>query len=128
MAPIFTVILDHRGEKREKDNNTDNRKEIFINIRNNVSQEITEEEHTDSPEKPTENIVGKKTGVVHLGYTGNDRCESADDGNETGNNNGFTAVFFIEAMSVIKMFLVEKNRIIFSKDLGANFFTKPITN
>jgi hypothetical protein len=77
-----------------------------------------------NPGKTSDEIEGDKTYIAHTADTGNERDEGAHDGNETGEDNGTTAVFLEKGMRAFEVLLSQKGRILALEyrraDSGAN--------
>jgi len=74
----------------------------------NIAEIITGGNEKDDPGNTARDVVKGKTAITHFSYTGHERGKSTDNWNEAGQENCFTTMFFIEAVSSMEVFFFEK--------------------
>src|SRR5262249_60787893 len=81
-----------------------------------------------SQKNPPKKIKKKERFGGHRPNTRHDRSEGSDHGDETGNNDGKSAVPIIEFFGRNKMFAVEQKRILVCKNFRTRRVAYPITH
>ena len=75
------------------------------------------------PDTASNHIIHQKLRVIHTHYSGHKGREGAHYGQETGQDNSLAAVFLIEMVGAVKVFLLEKRYMFgLSQDACRNIF------
>lgn len=98
--------FDDGGKDRDDDDGDDEQLEVMLYERQ-VSEKvacIAEQRH---PGGSADQVEQHEAGVMHSAHSGDERCESTDDGHEPRENDGFAAVFFVERLRLVYVALLE---------------------
>lgn len=106
------------GEDGNDDDAENDDLHIFLNEREGSEEESCAEEEAD-PEDGTDDVVEEEFPIGHQRNARNKRSECADDGNEAGEDDGASAVFFIKRMSFHEVFPPEEPAGFVVKDFRA---------
>ena len=90
------------GEDAEEQNF----RKILLN-EGNVAEEVACADNGNGPEDRARAAEEFKAQSVHSRRTGNQRRKGADDGHETGEENGFAAVRDVELVRMLKLFRIQ---------------------
>jgi hypothetical protein len=116
--------LDEDRQHRDEDNGDDDELEVFLH-KGDVAEEETREGEQKHPNDPTDEVVRDKVAIRHASDARHEGREGADDGHETGEEDGLAAVLLEEGVGFIEVFLLDPLDII-----GAvtEVMTDPIVN
>ena len=73
-----------------------------------ITEKITAEDKERYPNKSADKVVSDKMFILHLADPRHKGGEGSNNRNKSSKDNRFPAVFFIEIMSAVKMFLFKK--------------------
>ena len=62
----------------------------------NLAEEISRQSQGEYPDQSPDDVIENKAAVSHVAHTGDKGCERTNDRNETGEYDGFSAVFVKE--------------------------------
>src|SRR5467141_1970732 len=97
------INADDCGKPGNHDNNGNDVMDARTNVRDRAAQSVAAEDHGGNPKNPSTNVEGYVAGVGHLRGTGDGRAERSNDGNETRQDDGPAAIFFIEIMGALQV-------------------------
>ena len=78
------------------------------------------------PGDTAEYVVRDKPGILHPADAGHKGHEGANDGDETGQDNGLSPVLFIEFMRPVQVLFVKKAHILLEKNFRADVMPYPV--
>jgi len=100
----------------------------LADVRNGTPEEVPAENHRANPKNAAESVVDQVTGIRHPRSAGNRWTKGANDGDEARENDGFSAIGFIEVVCALEMALAEEERVFAIVQRGACGATDPIAN
>ena len=125
MPPGFDD-LGNGGQQRDHDNEQNHFVEMLADERY-LAEFVAEQGHAGYPTDAATHAEGKEAQVRHLGHARDERGEGADDGDESGVNDGLAAVLFIEALSSDHVVALEEAGIGTIEDSGTRAAAQQVT-
>ena len=96
------------GEEGDEYYPADDWKEVLVDIRNGVTQNVSEHRKTGDPHDSADDVVELECFVVHPSNAGKDRREGADNRKEPREKNRSPAVLCKECLRFFKMLFMEQ--------------------
>src|SRR5215471_6798722 len=119
--PPATQPSDDTWQKREKDHDEDYELDMVADSRNVAAQEISDEQHRPDPRQSPDDVVHGVPAVLHLPHASYDRHESPNNGHESRENDGLTAVTLIERMRALQVLPIEQERTLTREKLRSGY-------
>jgi hypothetical protein len=119
IGPVKKFMADIGDNPRHDgydDNRENHQRKVAFN-RGNVAEKISAQKKSTNPRRTADNIIQKKLPVCHGADAGHKGSKRADDGHEPGDDNRFSAVFFIKRMGLFQVLLFEKAAVLVGKYL-----------
>ncbi len=104
-------------EDGESDDAKNNQFEVVLEDRD-VAKQVTEQSEGTDPDESADDVVEKEEAVVHLSQPGDERGEGPDDGNEAGDDDRFSAIFFEVFAGSFEVFCVDEGDLTELADVG----------
>lgn len=121
------LIKDFNDQGKDGDENDrdDDEEEVVPNKRD-VPKIVTAQHEKEDPGDPSDDIECDETFVGHYPDAGDKGCKGSNNGNKSGKDNRFPAIFLIEPMGAFKVFFVQETGVLPGEDLGAHDMTDPV--
>lgn len=117
--------LNDDGKNGNKDDRQDDQ-EVVVSDKRNVPEVVTAQNEESDPGNASDDVEGYETPVGHPSDAGDKGRKGPDDGNESGKDDRFPAIFLVKTVSPFQMFLIEETGILLGKYLWTHFITDPV--
>lgn len=119
---FLAQVMDKTGEKGKKNNEDDDGQQVFVHDLggDDATQEVAKQGDTDTPERPTYQVVSEKSGIVHVGGASDDGSEGTNEGHETSENDGNGSVFFVKSVGFVEVVLFKDFGVGARENFGAD--------
>lgn len=99
---LFADSFVENGQQREDDDAQGYEGEVLLDDRN-VAEEVTAAYEEGNPDNSADNIILSKGCVVHFAYACYEGSEGTDNGHETGQEDGFVTMLFVESRGFVNV-------------------------
>ena len=99
---------------------------ILADVGDAGTGDIAAEEHASNPDGSTHDVVGKVSRIAHHGGAGDGRAEGADDRNETREDYGAPAIFFVKIVRALQVTPTEKKGVLTTIQGRTGFAANPV--
>src|SRR6266487_1758268 len=120
--------MDSRRRDRRQNDQCDDVLEVLTRVRNQASEEEPEPGHTHGPYHGTDNRVHHETRIVHAGHARDDRGKRAHNWHEPSDDQGLTAMPFVELVCTHEVALVEPHRVVTIEQARSHPGAVPVTD
>ncbi len=98
----------NRGRNQGNDDDADDYYAEVVFDNRDIPEKESGERKGRYPKNSTGDVVGKEAEIVHMGNAGDERSESADYRDESGDDDGFRSMSFIEIIGATQIILIKK--------------------
>lgn len=117
--------LDDARQDGDKDDSQDDQGEVLLH-EGQIPEEVSGEHADQDPGQSAYHVVSDETAVTHGADPGYEWSESANDGHEPGDDDGFSTVLLIELVSAPEVLRVEKTGFLVLEYLGPQVVSNPV--
>src|SRR6266481_6366349 len=119
---------DDCWQEREENHHEDDVVNALADVGNRAAEEESAEDHSAHPDYSAENVIGQIAEIRHPRRAGDGWTEGADDGDESRQDDGLAAVFFVKVMCALKVAAFEEEGIFTAVKSGACRATDPVAD
>src|SRR5262249_49774495 len=119
--------LNARWNHRNDDDTQNHKGIIFLNVRN-VAEKVPNEHDAEDPKKCANDIVGEKLFVTHRTHSRYEWCKGTNQGQKSGNHNGFRAVPFVKCVGLVQLLAIKDSALRVAEKLVTDRRTDPIVH
>ena len=123
--PIPRGLRQH-GQDRHEDDPVHDQAEMFLHERQ-ASEKIPGADQREYPAQRARDVEQQKAAPAHAGDPGDKGGEGADKGNETGQENGLSAVPFVELPGLMQIFAFQPT-VVFAKNGRPDVFADTVVD
>src|ERR1700730_17173304 len=127
-AVAAAPVTDHRRHKRKYDDHQNDVMDALADVGNGAAEQGAAENHGADPQDTAENIVSEVGRISHAGGSRYRRAESAHDGNEAGEDDGFAPVLFIKIVGPLQMAAAKEERLLAGVQSGTGGAADPVAD
>lgn len=117
---MFHKFKHHRQNGYDNNPQHDFAKIVFH--KRQIAKRVAQIRQRQHPRQRADDVVAYELRVIHVAHARHERRERPHNRHKSGNDDGFAAVFFVEVVGFVQVFLLENARVGVGKQLFAEIF------
>lgn len=102
-------MIENR-DQRENDDSDNN--QLNVLIRYDGADKVAKKSESYCPQQAPDDVIQKKCFYIHIANPCDNRSKGTDDRNKTGEDDSFSAVFFVKLIGFFYIVFMKKQRVL----------------